>query len=107
MTVEAIYRELECAAETGYREIVSIRVTPLAIRGSILAVQLSPERARILGKLRMVEGQGVIADPEWCETHEELLIHPADWSTLLNDCSVYPYINSGALSMFGIPVTRG
>lgn len=109
MTIRSIYGELERAAETGYREIVSIRVTPLAIQGSLLAVLVSPERARVLGKLRMLEGQGVVADPAWCEEHEELLIHPRDWMDLLSDQTVFRYISMGteAWNVFGIPVLRG
>lgn len=102
---ESIDRELRDAEEQ-LREVVQIRVTPLALPGSVLLMPMSPERARVLGRLHMVRDRGVISDPK-NERMMEVLMHPEDWAELLTEVD-HHHLHAHDLgeprSIYGIPV---
>jgi hypothetical protein len=112
----AIAREINDARATGYREIVHIRVTVDAIPGSVTTTPLTPERARVLGKLIAVDlgkyGTAVEADPYYAERLLEILIHPQDYVGLMKEAddlsrfavSVNP--STGVSQVYGVPVSR-
>lgn len=104
----AIHREVCDAYVTGYQRIVHIRVTTDALEGSIVAVPITPERARARGRLMMVEGHGIVADPAQYETMLELLMRPADLVALLRDSDLVRFgIELGdPMRIMGIPVSQ-
>lgn len=108
MSLEAIHREIHDARATGYQHIVHIRVTTDALQGSPVTVPITPERARAIGRLMMVQGHGVVADPMDYETRLELLVHPQDYSDLLKDVDLMRYgVQIGEpMRIMGIPVSR-
>ena len=84
----AIARQLdEVRAEREDACVVRIRVTRDAVCGSVVAVPVTPERARVLARLVLVRDDrgsaAVVADPAYYEHLREVLIHPADWMDLL------------------------
>lgn len=107
MTVLAsIMREQHDARATGYKRIVHIRVTTDALPGSVTSLPVTPERARVIGRLLAVQDLGVVADPNSTETLLELLIHPADWAELLTDDDKYRAVQIGPdTRVIGIPVS--
>lgn len=110
--LEIIHRERQDARATGYKRIVHIRVTVDAIPGAPTTVPVTPERARVLGRLLMVRGEGpltgsVVADPSDYEAMLELLIHPKDYADLLKDASAIAAVQIGEVDrVMGIPVSR-
>lgn len=106
----AVHALLRDVRATGYQRVVHVRVTTDALPGSMTTVPVTPERARVLGRLLAVQDSGVVADPLWFEKAQEVLIHPEDWVKLLSE--VPGYAHQGALSIdgstriFGIPVTE-
>jgi hypothetical protein len=62
------------------RTIIRIRVTTDAVRDSMLAAPITPERSRTLGRLMALEGGAVEAEPS---NALELLVHPEDYQQLL------------------------
>jgi hypothetical protein len=71
MTVfEAVEREISTTEETGYKQIVRVRITMDALKGTPVALPVTPERARVAGALRAIPdprtGEAlVVADPAW------------------------------------------
>lgn len=111
--IASIHRELHDARATGYKRIVHIRVTADALAGSVTSVPVTPERARVLGKLLMIRSPGepldgaVIADPADAEALLELLMHPLDWAELLADLDAIGYVSLGEpIRVMGIPVSQ-
>jgi hypothetical protein len=103
-----ILREINSAA-TEDRPVAQIRVTADAIRGSITTAPLTPERARVLGRLLAVPfGEGdsaVVSDPD-NERLLEILIHPEDWRDLLTEEAPLSMLNlTGPIKrVAGVPV---
>jgi hypothetical protein len=92
---------------TGYQRIVHIRVTVDALQGSPVSVPITPERARAIGRLMMVPGGSVVADPRDYETKLELLMHPADYCEVLKARPYFYHSFSGGVeTVMGIPVER-
>lgn len=103
-----VVREIDSAAEQD-RPLAQIRVTTDAIPGSISTAPVTPERGRVLGKLRAVPvdgGAAVEGDPS-NERLLEILIHPDDWNLVLVEAPL------GALgcdpeakvrTLYGLPV---
>lgn len=117
---EAITREIHSAEEQD-RPIAQVRVTPDAIPGSVTTGPMTPERARILGRLlampslpplRGVRGLGsetdeivVFGDPT---NLLEILVHPEDWRQLLTEVDNLYMLNvSGPVKrLAGVPVSE-
>lgn len=112
----AIAAEVDDSRATGYKRIVHIRVTTDALLGSLVTVPMTPERARVLGRLLMVSGDGplagsVVADPSDYERMQEILVHPEDWATILRDPGMYAYVqmplhDTDVTRVLGIPVSH-
>lgn len=77
----AVSREVDEAALRAQR-VAHVRITPLALPGSIVAVTITPERARTVCRPLMLETQAVVPDVEW-ERTVEILIHPKDYEAFL------------------------
>lgn len=110
----AVYREINDADTTGYKRIVHIRITPDAIPGSPVAVPVTPERARTLGRLIALptkDGEpSVTADPSDYERMLELLLHPQDWAQAkqeANELAMSLSMRPGEPNrIYGIPVSH-
>lgn len=109
MTVlDAIRRECDDAALTGYKQIVHIRVTTDALQGSVTSTPVTPERARTIGRLMAIparEGTAVVAHPDSTETLLEILMHPADYETLMIEYRAMGG-REAPVALLGIPVSR-
>jgi hypothetical protein len=95
-------------AELQARHIRGIRVTTDALAGSIVALPITPERARSY-RLLMIEGRGAVADPVVYERDLEVLVHPEDWRDFLKNLpNSVTFNESGAVGsvreVMGIPV---
>ena len=107
----ALYDERRYAREQ-LKDIVHIRVTADAFKGTVTAVPITPERARVLGKLLAVPGDGplagtVVPHPGDYERMLEILVHPEDWRDLLVDAEAYTAVDLGEIDrVMGIPVSR-
>lgn len=117
---EAITREIHSAEEQG-RPIAQVRVTTAAIPGSVTTAPMTPERARVLGRLlampsfpplRGVRGLGsetdeivVFGDPT---NLLEILVHPEDWRQLLTEVDkLWMLDRSGHVTRIaGVPVSE-
>lgn len=112
MTVfEAVEREIRTTEETGYKQIVRVRITMDALKGTPVALPVTPERARVAGALRAIPdprtGEAlVVADPAWGERFLELLLHPADWLEARHFASSYgAHLDAGEKpTLMGLPV---
>jgi hypothetical protein len=75
------------------RPVVWIRVSPDALRGSVVTTPVTPERLRTMALREVQDGQGssvgVIADPDIAERAMEIVMHPEDWRDLLTDAEAY------------------
>src|ERR1700759_1212361 len=100
----AILREVHRAREQ-MRPVTQVRVTTDALEGTIAAAPVTPERARVLGKLRATP-VGVISDPP-NERLLEILIHPEDWKQLLMRTDSHGAIgfSDGVETALGLPVS--
>lgn len=106
----ALWRERQ-EARAQMRPIVHIRISRDAFLGSIVAVPVSPERARTLGKLWAFPDGTV--DAAYDGRALELLMHPEDWASLLKE---FPHENGHAVQLamragepdrvMGIPVSK-
>lgn len=98
--IETIWRQLNEVRASWVYACVGIRVTELAIPGSVAAVPCSPERERLL--------RGRI-DPNRSEGRAglyEILIHPEDWNVLRKSDRVRPYVGADdqITALLGLPV---
>lgn len=108
--VASLFRERN-AADEQMRPIIHIRITTDAIAGSVVAVPVSPERARTLGKLWAFP-DGTI-EAAYDGRALEILVHHEDWYSLLKEM---PADNGFAVQLamklgepdrvLGIPVSR-
>jgi hypothetical protein len=87
------------AAEVADRPVLGLRITMAALRGSVAALPVTPERARLFGLLEIrdhVSYAGVIADPKIWGRSLELLVHPADWMEVLADADCYAMMSQAS-----------
>jgi len=111
------------SAEAEDRPVAQIRVTPDAIQGSVTTAPMTPERARVLGRLLAmptvppwpggIRGLGsstdeVVAfgDPS-NERLLEILVHPDDWRQLLAEVDNLWMLDMGGpiKRVAGVPVS--
>lgn len=92
------------------REVLHLRVTRQALPGSIVALPLTPERARALRTLWAVR-QGdmsvtALPDLEVLERYVEVVMHPDDYLDLLGVAhTVNVDVRSGVQRVLGYPIT--
>lgn len=79
---EALRREMRAAALED-RPVRHIRITEDALRGSPVALPITPERQRTVGRLRAYPGGGVDADLAMACWELEIVVHPVDWYGVL------------------------
>jgi hypothetical protein len=107
---EAIVSEIN-HAELDDRRVRALRVTTDAVAGSLAAMPITPERARTVGRLWMLEDSTVVAEDLLYDL--ELLVHPSDWYALLAERGpsgqfvVQPHATVANVEhILGIPVTN-
>lgn len=105
----AITREVY-DAQAQLREIVHIRVSRNALAGSVVALPITPERARTI-RLRAFPGGAVDVDYGSTERLLEIVIHPEDWRDLLTEKdAVGAYVlnaeSTGIRRIYDIPVAE-
>lgn len=111
MSVAALIFSERNQARERMRPIIHIRVTTDAIPGSPVAVPVTPERARTLGKIWAFPDGTVEAAFDGRAL--ELLVHPEDWYSLLKDMdAARDYVVQFGVQpgepdrVFGIPVSK-
>lgn len=101
--LHAVHRELDDAIING-QQVVQIRVTSDALQGSIVALPITPERARVIGQVMILETGGVVADLHH-ENVAELMVHSLDWMQLRSAAYRDLVLDVGAVTrIYGLPV---
>jgi len=107
---EALHREID-GADMEARPIVHVRVTTAAFPGSIVAVPISPERARATAKLWALPDGTV--DALYDGRAMEIPMHPEDYMRAMADIEaeqrgwcITPTTAPGPTLFFGLPVKR-
>lgn len=98
--LDTVWRQLNEVRATYVYACVGIRVTPMAIRGSVAAMPVSPERERLLRPR---------VDPNLAEGSAglyEILTHPEDWNELRRSQRILPYVgmDQEITTLWGLPV---
>jgi hypothetical protein len=96
---EALWKQMVEIRSTWAYLCVGIRVTPLALRGSIVSVPASPERERVLRSR---------VDPNKSEGSAgliEILVHPDDWDGIRRDRRIRTHVGADQITqLLGLPV---
>ena len=97
--IASVFRQIQEARTAHYKAVLQIRVTTFAIPGSIAVVQVTDERARIVGP-RLDEG--------WRpgKPLHEILIHPEDWKAILKSVESRSAldVSQRPIRLLGLPV---
>ena len=101
----AIFDQINAAARREYQpNLVQIRVTNDALKGSITEVPMHPDRARrFLTPRQRQDGSIDWFTDKACP--REILMHPEDWARLKTQTTpIWPRSESAGQSVLGIPV---